>query len=107
MSNVKSIIPSHNTRIVNQPQEISTENCNCGNKHSCPLQNKCMSKDIDSVYKATLIEATHRTQSTTLAWLQTHLKSDHIKSFTQKLKKYSNETELSKHVWQLKQNKTP
>ena len=29
---------------------------------------------------------------------------NHIKSFTHK--KYSKETELSKHVWQLKQNKT-
>ena len=29
---------------------------------------------------------------------------NHIKSFTHK--KYSNETELSKHVWHLKQNKT-
>ena len=29
---------------------------------------------------------------------------NHIKSFTHK--KYSNETELSKHIWNLKQNKT-
>ena len=29
---------------------------------------------------------------------------NHIKSFTHK--KYSNETELSKHIWHLKQNKT-
>ena len=51
MNNVKSIITSHNTRIIrkSQPQDISAENCNCRNKHTCPLQNKCMSKDI--VYK--------------------------------------------------------
>ena len=54
MSNVKSIITSHNARIIrkSQPQDISAENCNCRNKHACPLQNKCMSKDI--VYKATI-----------------------------------------------------
>ena len=55
MSNVKSIITSHNTHIIkkSQPQEISAENCNCRNKHTCPLQNKCMSKE-DIVYKATI-----------------------------------------------------
>ena len=54
MSNVKSIITSHNTRIIrkSQPQDINTENCNCRNKHACPLQNNCMTKDI--VCKATI-----------------------------------------------------
>ena len=62
MNNVKSIITSHNTRIIrkSQPQDISTENCNCRNKHTCPLQNKCMRKDI--VYKATIL--TGNTQDT-------------------------------------------
>ena len=62
MNNVKSIITSHNTRIIrkSQPQDISAENCNCRNKHTCPLQNKCMSKDI--VYKATIL--TGNTQDT-------------------------------------------
>ena len=62
MSNVKSIITSHNTRIIrkSQPQDISAENCNCRNKHACPLQNKCKSKNI--VYKATI--PTGNTQDT-------------------------------------------
>ena len=52
MSNVKSIITSHNKGIIrkSQPQDISAENCNCRSKHACPLQNKCMNKDI--IYKA-------------------------------------------------------
>ena len=39
MSNVKLIITSHNTRIIrkSQPQDISAGNCNCRNKHACPL----------------------------------------------------------------------
>ena len=54
MNNVRSIITSHNTRIIrkSQTQAISTDNCNCRNKGACPLQNKCMNKDI--VYKATI-----------------------------------------------------
>ena len=66
MSNFESIITIHNTRIIrkSQPQD-STDNCNCRNKHACPLQKKCMSKDINT--KQPSIQVTHRTQSTTLA----------------------------------------
>ena len=91
-SNVKSIITSHNTRIVrkSQPQDISAEICNCRNKHACPLQNKCMSKDI--VYKATI--STGNTQGTKhyIGMTSNTFKEryrNHIKSFTHK--KYSND----------------
>ena len=52
MNNVKNIISKHNTRIIrkSQPQVTNTTSCNCRNKETCPLQNKCMSNDI--VYKA-------------------------------------------------------
>ena len=48
MNNVKNIISKHNTRTIrkNQPQVINTASCNCRNKETCPLQNKCMSKDL-------------------------------------------------------------
>ena len=54
MNNVWSIITNHNTRIIrkSQTQVTSADNCNCRNKEACPLQNKCMNKDI--VYKATI-----------------------------------------------------
>ena len=102
MSNVKSIITSHNTRIIrkSQPQDISTENCNCRNKHACPLQNKCMSKDI--VYKATIFTGNTQDTKHYIGMTSNTFKEryrNHIKSFTHK--KYSNETELSKHVWHL------
>ena len=103
MSNVKSIITSHNTRIIrkSQPQDISAENCN---KHACPLQNKCMSKDV--VYKSTI--NTGNTQDTKhyIGMTSNTFKErcrNHIKTFTHT--KYSNETEGSNHVWHLKQNK--
>ena len=99
MSNVRSIITSHNARIIrrSQSQNINTDNCNRRNTHACPLQNKCMSEDV--VYKATVI--TNNTQDTkhyigmTSNTFKERYKS-HIKSFTHK--KDSNETELSKHV---------
>ena len=96
MSKVRSIITSHNTRIIrrSQSQNINTDNCNCRNKHACPLQNKCMSKGI--VYKATVI--TNNTQGTKhyIGMTSNTFKEryrNHIKSFTHK--KYSNETRLA------------
>ena len=107
MNNVRSIITNHNTRIIrkNQTQVISADSCNCRNKEACPLQNKCMNKDI--VYKATIStsntnDTKHYTGMTSNTFKERY--RNHIKSFTHK--KYSNETELSKHIWHLKQNKT-
>ena len=108
MNNVGSIITNHNTRIIrkNQTQVISTDNCNCRNKEACPLQNKCMNKDI--VYKATISTSnTNDTNKHYIGMTSNTFKEryrNHIKSFTHK--KYSNETELSKQIWHLKQNKT-
>ena len=54
MNNVRSIITNHNTHIIrkSQTQMTSVDSCNCRNKEACPLQDKCMNKDI--VYKATI-----------------------------------------------------
>ena len=97
MNNVRSIITSHNTRIIkrSQPQNSYTDNCNCRSKHACPLQNKCMGEDI--VYKATVITNNTQNAKHYIGMTSNTFKKryrDHIKSFTHK--KYSN----------LKQNKT-
>ena len=92
MSNVKSIIASPNTRIIrkSQPLEITAENCNCRNKHACPLQNKCMSKDI--VYKATINTGNEQDTKHYIGMTSNTFKE-----------RYRNHI---KHVWHLKQNKT-
>ena len=107
MNNVKNIISKHNTRIIrkSQPQVTNTTSCNCRNKETCPLQNKCMSKDI--VYKATIStcntnDTKHYTGMTSNTFKERY--RNHIKSFNHK--KYSNETELSKYVCHLKENNT-
>ena len=107
MNNVKNIISKHNTRIIrkSQPQVINTTNCNCRNKETCPLQNKCMSKDV--VYKAT-ISACNTNDTKRYMGMTSHTFKErfrnHMKSFNHK--KNSNETELSKYVWHLKENNT-
>ena len=64
MNNVKSIISKHNTRITgrSKPQCEVIDPCTCRDKKTCPLQEKCMTKDI--VYKATI--TTSNTNSTKL-----------------------------------------
>ena len=41
IDNIKNIISSHNKAITNFHSEISGKTCNCRNKSSCPLDNKC------------------------------------------------------------------
>ena len=99
MSNVKSTITSHITRIIRKSQPH-----NCSNTHACPLQNKCMSKDI--VYQATINAGNTRNKKKYNRMTSSTFKEryrNHIKSFTHK--KNSDETDLSKHVWYLKQNR--
>ncbi len=78
--------------------------CTCRDKKTCPLQEECMTKDI--VYKATV--TTSNTNSTkhyigiTASTFKERYRN-HIKSFNHK--RYSNDTELSKYIWKLKDNK--
>ena len=92
MNNVKNIISKHNTRIIrkSQPQVTNTTSCNCRNKKTCPLQNKCMSKDI--VYKATISTCNTNDTKHYIGMTSNTFKEryrNHTKSFNHK--KYSNE----------------
>ena len=103
MSNVRSIITSHNTRIIRKSQP-GNNSCNCRNKHTCSWQNKCISKDI--VYKATINtdntwDTKHYIGMTSSTFKERYRNTLNL-SHTQK---YSNETELSRHVCHL-QKKT-
>ena len=85
MNNVRSIITSHNTRIIrkSQTQVTSVDNCNCRNKEACPLQNKCMNKDI--VYKATISTSNANDTKHYIGMTSSTFKEryrNHIKSFT-------------------------
>ena len=88
MNNVRTIITNRNTRIIreNQTQVISADNCNRRNKEACPLQNKCMNKDI--VYKATISTSNTNDTKHYIGITSNTFKERyryHIKSFTQKM----------------------
>ena len=101
MTNINSIIKSHNdstlkrTKILNHPPE---KTCNCRSQ-TCPLRGKCLSSAV--VYKAT-VTYDNQTRSyigSTGGTFKSRYRN-HTKSFRHQ--KYENETELSKHIWDLK-----
>ena len=75
-------------------------NCNCRNKSECPIRGECLSTSI--IYEAT-VEADNNSKKTYIGLSGGKFKDryyNHKKSFSHK--KYKKETELSKHVWELK-----
>jgi len=104
MSNVKTIISSHNKAQLNKPSNQSDEinNCNCRNKNTCPLEGNCHIRNI--IYQAEV--ATPQTKETYIGLCDTTFKEryrNHTCSFRNE--RYKNATELSKYIWSLKERK--
>ena len=104
MSNVKTIISSHNKAQISKPVAQSEEvaGCNCRKKDSCPLEGNCKIQNI--VYQAEV--TTPQSKETYVGLCDTMFKerfNNHKCSFRNE--RYKNSTELSKYVWNLKQRK--
>ena len=102
-TNMENTIKQHNTKILNQTADQIEKLCNCRNKVQCPLEGKCLTKC--TVYKATV--SAEGNNNTYYGLCEGDFKSrfnNHVKSF--KHRKYANETELSKHIWKLKDSDT-
>jgi hypothetical protein len=107
--NVQAIISAHNKRILNPPADETNElrQCSCPRnaKVNCPLDGKCLAKNI--VYKASVTPAS----STTMHYIgltSTTFKErlgNHTQSF--KREHLSQATELSKYIWKLKRRAIP
>jgi hypothetical protein len=107
MPNIKSIIDSHNMKIISKHNDMQTEQttehqneCNCRQKTTCPLKGKCLQNNV--IYQATV---TTNISTETYIGLATNFKErfrNHKSSF--RLNKHRNATELSKHIWELKDN---
>ena len=106
MKNVNSIIKSHNRKTIKNfldKKEKEGKMCNCRQKENCPLQGKCLTSQI--IYKAIVTNTNSNTQKIYIGQTGGKFKDryrNHTKSF--KAERYSNDTELSKHIWQLKKN---
>ena len=80
--------------------------CNCRNPRNCPLDNKCLTKSL--IYNAQVTSTSPPNQTTTKNYIgltETTFKTryaGHKSSF--KHRDQSKSTELSKYIWQLKDN---
>ena len=104
--NAKSTIDAHNKRLLKQtnPSKSTSDAslCNCRKKEDCPLENQCLTRGI--VYQATV--TTEQGIECYVGLTDTDFKfrfANHKQSFRSEA--YSSQTELSKHVWQLKKAK--
>jgi hypothetical protein len=104
--NMKSIIDSHNKKILrknNQPARTNNKECNCRNPSACPMNGKCLTSSI--IYQAT-VETANKKESyigSTAGEFKTRF-NNHTSSFRHSNKRSS--TELSKYIWSLKDANT-
>ena len=110
MNNTKQIIDNHNKRILHsscssytKDNKYSTTNktCNCRQKNNCPLNGNCLQSSV--VYQATVTRNDNNTSETYVGLTEPDFKTrhrNHIASFRHAKHKIS--TELSKHIWTLK-----
>ena len=105
MPNVKQLIDGHNRSILQsvetaQPQQDEgKKTCNCRKKEESPLDGECLVSEV--VYQATV--KTPAAQETYSGLTANQFKAryrNHQMSFRHV--KRRNETELSKHLWKLK-----
>ena len=102
MRNISSIIASHNISVLRP--KAKEYGCNCRNKESCPLQNQCLTPKV--IYEATVVNNSDDEKRVYFGASDTTFKEryrNHIRDFN--CERYSNCTDLSKYIWQLKRNK--
>ena len=102
MDNMETIIKAHNSKIKDLNKILAT--CNCRKKEDCPLPGKCTIQNV--IYKAKV--KTPNEEKTYIGLTATSFKArymNHKASFNNRAK--SNQTELSKHIWKLKDDGSP
>ena len=106
MPNIASIIHSHNKKILSDKPDDSIAKCNCRQKENCPLDGKCLKRNV--VYNGN-VSVNEQDDGLNYHGVTEHSFKDrlykHRNSF--KYKSKANSTELSKHVWELKNQGNP
>ena len=103
MSNMSNFIKQHSSNILSSPTTTEEHSCNCRNKDNCPLDGSCLKTCI--VYRADVIK--HNGTYIYYEASDGEFKfryNNHTKSFRNR--GYEHETELSKYIWELKDNNT-
>ena len=106
MPNIASIIHSHNKKILSDKPDDSTAKCNCRQKDNCPLDGKCLTRNL--VYNGN-VSVNEQDDGLNYHGVTEYPFKDrlykHRNSF--KYESKANSTELSKHVWELKNQGNP
>ena len=114
MNNTKQIIDNHNKRILAASAQTddtaaavtinNNKTCNCRQKNTCPLNGNCLESSV--IYQATVTRKDNNTTETYIGLLTANdfktRHRNHAASFRHA--KHRNSTELSKHIWSLKDN---
>ena len=102
--NIRSIINSHNRKILGENTSLELGQCNCIDKSSCPLDGHCLTRNV--LYEAEI--STDRSNYGPKYYkgiTEPEFKlryGNHKKAFNNR--KYINDSELSKEIWKLKAN---
>ena len=97
---MKAVIDGNNKKLL-EIEKSDSRKCNCPKNATCPLDGECLASDI--VYQATV--TCDNKEETYVGITATSFKArfaNHKASFKSKQKR--NSTELSKHIWELKDN---
>ena len=97
-NNMQGIISSKNAKILNR-KERPLKNCNCREDTSCPLEGKCLDKNV--VYKATVTQQ-DGTQNNYVGLASTEFKARFAVHKTSFKDSEKCQTSLSKHIHELK-----
>ena len=99
MPNLKAKISSHNKKILKQNRKTEKEKlCNCRKNNPCPLNNKCLIKNV--IYKATV-----KSENNTKSYIGSTANTFKARWYAHKSdfkNAKNNGTELSKFIWNLK-----
>ena len=102
MPNISSIIRSHNQKVLSEEPADQIPGCNCRVKESCPMEGKCLTKSI--IYRANVTNDQNQDTANYIGLTEHSFKDrlyKHRNSFRYRSK--INATELSKHVWNLRE----
>ena len=101
LKNISSTISSHSRNILSPKQQ--SFGCKCRVKNECPLNGECQALSV--IYGADVINDSNDEEKFYFGLADTTFKKryrNHIRGF--KHEKYENNTELAKHIWQLKRD---
>ena len=104
MDNMGKLIKAHSNKILKPKDNELEAKCNCRNKEKCPFPGKCTTKNV--IYEADV--STTNNRRTYIGLTSNTFKTRytaHKSTFTKREKE--NSTELSKHIWKLKDENTP